>query len=653
VDIVSRSKKHPRHASPGPQGPGEDSAEHPKPAPAHATKAPPGPGGINPRLRWGLLAAAILAGALLRLVNLGQSPPGMNQDEAVIAWNSYCLLNTGADAMGEPWPIFYCRALGVPHDMVSVYALIPFQAIGGLNTVTTRLPAAVGGIVTIFLVFLVGRRLFGEWVGLAAAAFLALNPWHVQQSRWGHEAPLCPLLVMLTLWLLLASDLPVAGRDENRKPCPILAAIAGAMAGVSCYGYAAIKIFLPVFLLLMVVVNWRGWWKCLRTRRGAVAIGAAAVGFALTFGPLLWRHVVDKENMGARGETTFVWNQVDPKTGQKISTVSAGIEVANRYIGHFLPDFLFVRGDHYVIQGPPGIGQFHWYMLPAMVLGAIFMIRALRTSAAARVLLVLLLCYPLPDILSVHWQWNDVSMHALRSLPGMCGLILLGALGLVESLRWLRVKARSLVSPAAIAFAVLVVILNAVYLPRFFGEFNRNPEIYHKFHVDLLEACEWLRPRLDKVDAVVCTTGIDPRDPLLRFNQPYIVTLVGLSYQPVEWFAEPHVVYSSLPAPGWSAFSDAKVMPKTGEWDVYTRYGKMHFTYDTAWVKTLLDLPDGARVVFILRPDERLARPGLLDRDKAHPIIDPQGKPQLLIFDETFRKDGSLWKALHNLTKNG
>jgi hypothetical protein len=112
-------------------------------------------------------------------------------------------------------------------------------------------------------------------------------------------------------------------------------------------------------------------------------------------------------------------------------------------------------------------------------------------------------------------------------------------------------------------------------------------------------------------------------------------------------------VYSSLPAPAWSAFADTKVLPKTGEWDVHTRYGKMHFTYDTAWVKTLLDLPDGARVVFILRPDEPLARSGLLDRDKAHPVIDPQGKPQLLIFDETFRKDGPLWKALHSLTKNG
>jgi len=58
-----------------------------------------------------LLLILVLA-AFLRLFNLGQSPPGLNQDEAANAWNAHCLLKTGKDQVGASWPIFYMRALG-------------------------------------------------------------------------------------------------------------------------------------------------------------------------------------------------------------------------------------------------------------------------------------------------------------------------------------------------------------------------------------------------------------------------------------------------------------------------------------------------------------------------------------------------------------
>src|SRR4030095_14881121 len=150
-----------------------------------------------------LLVLILAAAAVLRLWNLDQMPLGLHVDEAANAWNAYCLLKTGSDQHGVRWPVFYLRAFGDNRSSLFAYALLPIQAIGGLNVWTTRLLAALGGILTVLLIYWVGTKLFGVRVGLAAAAMLALNPWHLQQSRWGHEASLVPILTLLPVTALL------------------------------------------------------------------------------------------------------------------------------------------------------------------------------------------------------------------------------------------------------------------------------------------------------------------------------------------------------------------------------------------------------------------------------------------------------------------
>lgn len=90
----------------------------------------------RPRL---VLAAIVVVGALLRLPGLTSAPPGLNQDEACNAWNAWCLLQTGRDEWGEPWPVFCMRAMGEYRSTLYAYVLVPFQAVGGLNVWTTRL----------------------------------------------------------------------------------------------------------------------------------------------------------------------------------------------------------------------------------------------------------------------------------------------------------------------------------------------------------------------------------------------------------------------------------------------------------------------------------------------------------------------------------
>ncbi len=549
-----------------------------------------------------LLLILVLA-AFLRLVNLGQSPPGLNQDEAANAWNANCLLKTGKDQVGASWPIFYMRGLGGHRSTLHIYLLSLFQTVGGLNIITARAPAASGGVLTVLLIYFIGRRLFGRTTGLVAAALLALNPWHIQQSRWGHGANLCPLYITVSLAMMLWANLPLSDEafpkrkerrlgapDKARSPRPVLAALAGAAAGLCCYSYPAMRLFVPVFLLAVIMMTLPAWWNQLKTRRGALAIGAFAFGFAVTFIPLVLEHIFHFEGVARNRQALFLWDATDP-------SYVVLYRIAARYIQHFGPDFLFINGDHYPIQSPPDIGQFHWYMLPLMLIGLFVLVRRFKCSLAARVLLAFLIVYPVGDSFFRH-----ISLHSLRSLPGLCSLVLLAALGAVAAGRWLWKKNHRLTFITIAVFTVAVVGLNARYLHRFYGEFNRRPTIYHSFHVDLIEACRWLRGRLDDVDAVFCTTN--------GMNQPYIITLVALEYEPQRWFREERNFIT--PA----------------NYDLYTRYGKMHFMYGDSFMPAFTELQkstEDKNVIFIVRPGEL----GL--KNPVHRIYRPDGQEVLWI----------------------
>jgi 4-amino-4-deoxy-L-arabinose transferase-like glycosyltransferase len=545
---------------------------------------------------WVILLLILLVAGFLRLVYFGDSPPGLNPDEATNAWNAWCLLKTGKDQVGVSWPVFYTRGLGGNNTTLYIYLLIPFQAIGGMNVTTTRLPAAAGGILTVLLIYYVGRRLFDWKTGLAAAGLLALNPWHIQQSRWGHEASINALLGLAPLVMLLWANMPVCDNVSGR-PRPVIAGLAGAIAGICCYGYHAVRVFIPVFLFAIVLVTLPGWVRCLRTRVGALAIFAFIAGFAVTFGPLAWQHIFYPAEIGRHAlYQKMYWAKSD-----SISTFLKN--VAGRYFPHYGLDFLFIKGDPFIIQSPPNMGQFHWYELPIMVVGLITIVRRFRKSASARVLLAFVLVYPVGDILCPVW-----GMHALRSAPGLCGLVLLGAAGAAGATRWLWKWNRKTTEKVIIAFVVAVIILNVKFLHDFYGKYNREDKIWESYHIDLLEACKWLRPRLNDFDAVFCTKT--------KMNMPYIVSLVALEWEPGRWFNEP------------------RDFTTIGEWDYCIRHGKMYFM--TARFDSMSDFVGSAfsnagyrpgGVLLIIRPNEMYIKDP--KRQILHRVIGPHGKETL------------------------
>ncbi|MBK8271252.1 MAG: hypothetical protein IPK83_24210, partial [Planctomycetes bacterium] len=117
------------------------------------------------RLRNGahlVLLIVLVTAALLRLPGLNHLPPPLNQDEASRLYDAWSLLETGTDRHGDAWPMFL-KSFGEGDYTASLTTIltIPFVSMLGPTQWAVRLPDALCGVVTIWLVFLLIRRMIG------------------------------------------------------------------------------------------------------------------------------------------------------------------------------------------------------------------------------------------------------------------------------------------------------------------------------------------------------------------------------------------------------------------------------------------------------------------------------------------------------------
>ncbi len=528
-------------------------------------------GGTRPdrRHRGWTLAAILVVAATLRLAALTHSPPGLNADEAVNGWNAWCLLRTGATATGTRWPIFYHRALGESSTLF-LYWTLPFQRLAGLSVWSTRLPAAAGGVLAVWLIYVVGSRWLDDITGLVAAGLLAVDPWHVQLSRWGHEASISPMLVLAPLALMIAARLPPIDGPPRRAA----ALAAGLMTGIACYGYPAVRLAVPALIALIGLAAMRSWLALARMPRGRVAVLLFGSGVAVTLGPLVWSHIRDTDGISRRYDAYLVWNWWD-------GPLTRVAKVLQRYAAHFDPTFLFVRGDGYEVNHAPYFGQFLPYMAVPLSVGAVLALWRARRSTAARLLLAGVLAYPLGDVLHQHGVG-----HALRSSPGLPMLVLAAAYGAVEGGRWLRSRSAALERTAGVLLALSAIALHAVFYVRYFSDYPRRPAVALAFHADLARAAALLAAADPPPDRVVVTT---------RDLRPDMTLPVLLRFDPRAWMSEPREYRA------W------------GEWHVYLSYGRYRFLYeDDALERELRQAAAGGRRTwFILWRDEADAWPEL------------------------------------------
>ena len=211
-----------------------------------------------------------LLGLLARLRLFGEVPGGLNQDEAFAGYEAWSLLHGGMDTAGYRFPV-YLTAWGSGMNALESYLMMPFIALFGLKPWVIRLPQLCAALLSLWVVYLLGRRLWGERAGFLCLLLTAFCPWHILLSRWGLESNLAPGLLLFALYFF------VRGLDDER--CYPLSALC---YGLSLYAYATIWPFVP--LILLIECTAAICWKKLHFNRWLLLSG---VILALLAAPLL------------------------------------------------------------------------------------------------------------------------------------------------------------------------------------------------------------------------------------------------------------------------------------------------------------------------------------------------------------------------------
>ena len=197
---------------------------------------------------WGRAAALVLAGLVLAGLWLrlhGLSAEGFGDDEVHkwLAANRYLHGIFSGDDVEHPmlmkWLIALCIVIGRP--------------LGWAPETMTRLPNALAGGLSIYVVAILTRRLFGREAGLLAAGLAAFSTTFVGYQRVAKEDTLLGLFLMLLLWCMAEFH----ATRERKWELGAAASLAGMMA--SKYFFFLTPI--PVVFALWTGLNvpWKRW----------------------------------------------------------------------------------------------------------------------------------------------------------------------------------------------------------------------------------------------------------------------------------------------------------------------------------------------------------------------------------------------------------
>ncbi len=159
------------------------------------SSAAPRPWTRRPGIAWCIVAILLVCGAVLRIRGMADQP--LTPDESGMYRVTLGFLERGypSAVIHEDMP------LGVIATSELVYVGTALSALVFDNDrVALRAPAVCWGILTIGLLFLTVRRMFGTWVGVVAAAIYTFSPYAVQTSQIGRYYSQLQGFTLLTIY---------------------------------------------------------------------------------------------------------------------------------------------------------------------------------------------------------------------------------------------------------------------------------------------------------------------------------------------------------------------------------------------------------------------------------------------------------------------
>ena len=391
----------------------------------------------SPKMGWALLLLALLTAVLFRFYGLGELPPGLYRDEAFNGLDAQAVLN------GE-LALFFPANNG--REPLYIYLTTLFVGLFGPSTLAVRLGAAVTGVVTTLLVYLLAREWFTQRIGLLSAWLWAVTLWAVHLSRIGFRPILLTPFLTLAFWL---------GTLAYRRGGRWLWLLAGLAYGVTFYTYLASRftpLLLAVIAATLLLLRRRAAWKRLWPDGLWFLLGTAVV--LLPFALLTSQQ--PEIILGRTGQVSIL--NPDINGGDLWGTLT---QQALAALGMFIR-----QGDTILRHNPAGRPVFDILMVIPFLLGVLYCIRHWRQMPALTLLLWVLVMLG-PTILA------EDTPHFLRASGVLPAVVILPAIGLSQIWDWRPDWSRLVV--------ILLLIASLAITAYDYINYGRDPETAYLF----------------------------------------------------------------------------------------------------------------------------------------------------------------------------
>ena len=442
-----------------------------------------------------LFVLVFVLGAFARVWEFGSLPPGLNQDEATNGVDAYSLFAYGVDRNGISWPVEFI-GWGSGVSALYGYVLVPFIAMGGLSPLVVRIPMLLSGILSLPLMFHVGRRLGGRELGLLTMFLLSISPWHIVASRWGLEANFLPFLFLVAFACLLEST---RENDWFIAACVFLALC------LYAYGpaYAAVPVFLGCAVSILLV--------CRRIRVPTMLAGLAVFALmAVPIGLFVYINTV-KLNSISYGPVTVPRLPGQPRFEGQAVMFSGEILRSLKMNARQLASLLWIQNDGRPWNTVEPYGYFYRYTFPLAFLGSLILVPLRRFAQSPEKLLVL--------------SWlAAASILGLLQPANINRLNLIFMPLLVASavcLDWLRRH-----FGGGFALAVLALLIGFILFTRDYHGARYRQQVDGPFFTGLLEALDFARGVSDNP---ICVTD--------EVRMPYIFVLFTEKMDPASYLS--------------------------------------------------------------------------------------------------------------------
>ena len=303
--------------------------------------------------RGKLLFAILMAvGIAVRVIGFGTVPGDINQDEAFAGYEAYSLLHYGVDSAGYGFPV-YLFTWGSGMSALNTYLMMPFMALFGPRIWVIRMPQVIVSCLTLWVVYLLVRKMYHEKAALFSLFLLAICPWHITMSRWGLDANLAPGFLIFGLYFY------VRGLDNSK-----FLMLSSLMYGLSLYCYAPIWAIVPFLVLIEFLyglyVN--------KIRLGRYVLFSVLIlgGLAL---PLILFLLV---NLDVIGEIRLPFFSIPKLIGMRNGELSFGdIAERARNVWHLMK----IQSDNLPFDGTEKYGIYYSGTLSFFILGTYFCVR--------------------------------------------------------------------------------------------------------------------------------------------------------------------------------------------------------------------------------------------------------------------------------------